>query len=1013
MARIAQGEIERLRSEIAVERLVEASGIALKKSGRDLLGTCPFHEDDKPSLVVTPAKNLWHCFGCQVGGGPIDWMMKTRGISFRHAVELLKEGIVAAPLAAKRGTVKTLPAPVAPDVDDQALLVRVVAYYHQTLRESPEALAYLESRGLGSAELIERFELGYANRTLGLRLPEKNRVAGGAMRSRLQKVGILRETGHEHFNGSLVVPVVGEAGEVLEVYGRKIRDDLRVGTPAHLYLPGPHRGVWNRDALKASREVILTEALIDAMTFWCAGYRNVTSSYGVEGFTDEMLEAFKTYGTERVLIAYDRDDAGDRAAVKLAEKLGVIGIECWRVEFPHGMDANEYALKVQPAGKSLGVVLRKAVWMGKGAAPQRERVEEVQAAVTEQPSQPASSLAAGEEVKRGEPAIPESASPVPPAPASGLAAQVSEREVVIVMGEGQEARRYRVRGLEANPGANAMKVNVMVSTTEGLHVDVLNLYVQKARAAFAEQASIELKLPEAMLRGDLARLFQKLEEVQEARAREAAGPKPIEAAVMSEAEAREALELLASPDLMARILADFEACGVVGEATNKLVGYLAAVSRKLERPLAVLIQSSSAAGKSSLMDAVLAFVPEDECVKYSAMTGQSLFYVGETNLKHKVLAIAEEEGASRAAYALKLLQSEGSLTIASTAKDAQTGELKAQTYRVEGPVMIFLTTTAIEIDEELLNRCLVLTVDEDRSQTAAIHRQQRERRTLAGLARRQERERLMELHRNAQRLLKPLAVVNPYAERLTFPDTATRLRRDHEKYLSLIDAVALLHQHQRPVKTMTWRGREVEYIEATAADIAQANALAHEVLGRSLDELPPQTRRLLVQLVALIDTRAKEQACTRRDLRLSRREVREAIGWGDTQLKVHLARLAEMEYVIAHRAERGQGFVYELAYDGDGSMAPHLSGLIDAQRFHDYDRERSGVNGERSAPGRPLVGPWSGGGRDEKSADSRGATGTCGDSPTPSTKTHAHKGNGEVLSYSQVVPMAAAPVASE
>ena len=179
---------------------------------------------------------------------------------------------------------------------------------------------------------------------------------------------------------------------------------------------------------------------------------------------------------------------------------------------------------------------------------------------------------------------------------------------------------------------------------------------------------------------------------------------------------------------------------MVGEETNKLVGYLAAVSRHLEAPLAVVVQSSSAAGKSSLMDAVLAFVPEEERIQYSAMTGQALYYMGEMDLKHKVLAIVEEEGASRAAYALKLLQSEGSLTIASTGKDPATGKLVTHQYRVEGPVMMFLTTTAIELDEELMNRCLVLAVNEDREQTQAIHQLQREQQTLEGLLRKQERQ---------------------------------------------------------------------------------------------------------------------------------------------------------------------------------------------------------------------------------------------------------------------------------
>jgi hypothetical protein len=169
------------------------------------------------------------------------------------------------------------------------------------------------------------------------------------------------------------------------------------------------------------------------------------------------------------------------------------------------------------------------------------------------------------------------------------------------------------------------------------------------------------------------------------------------------------------------------------------------------------------------MDAVLNLVPEEARIQYSAMTGQSLYYMGEMDLKHKILAVVEEEGASRAAYALKLLQSEGSLAIASAGKDAATGKLVTHEYRVEGPVMLFLTTTAPDVDEELLNRCLVLSVNEDRSQTQAIHRLQREQQTLEGLIGRAERQRIVRMHRNAQRLLKPVTVVNPYAKELTFP----------------------------------------------------------------------------------------------------------------------------------------------------------------------------------------------------------------------------------------------------
>jgi DNA primase catalytic core len=1007
MARIPQAEIERLKEEVSVERLVEASGIALKRSGKDLLGACPFHEDGTPSLVVTPAKNLWHCFGCQVGGGPIDWVMKRNGVSFRHAVELLREGVTSM-RPARVASVRALPAPVAMDADDQALLNQVVGYYHETLKQSPEALAYLQSRGLDHPDLIDTFRLGFANRTLGLRLPNKQRKEGAEIRARLERIGLYRASGHEHFTGSLVVPVLDEGGNVTEVYGRKIGDHLRPGTPLHLYLPGPHRGVWNLEAVKASREVILCEALIDAMTFWCAGFRNVTSSYGVEGFTDEILESFKAQGVERVLIAYDRDEAGDRAAAKLTERLMGEGIECWRVQFPQGMDANEYALKVTPSAKSLGVAIRKAVWLGKGekSAPVLEPVvAAVGPAPPEEPTEPPSLAAEGpKEVRPISPPVIEAgvpASPVPPGPAPEVDAEVRESEVAIVFGD----RRYRVRGLARNMSYDVMKLNVLASRGERFHVDTFDLYAAKARGAFTVQAAIELGVADEVVKGDLGRLLLKLERLQDEQIQKALQPKPVEAAPIDETARREALALLESPDLLSRILADFEACGIVGEATNKLVGYLAAVSRKLERPLAVVVQSSSAAGKSSLMEAIIAFVPEEERVKFSAMTGQSLFYMGETDLQHKILAIVEEEGASRASYALKLLQSEGELSIASTGKDPQTGSLVTQEYRVKGPVMMFLTTTAVTIDEELLNRCLVLSVDEDRAQTAAIHRLQRERRTLQGLHRRQEREGLIELHRNAQRLLKPLAVVNPHAERLTFPDAAIRLRRDHEKYLTLIDAIALLHQHQREVKATSWRGRMVEYVEVQLSDIARANALAHEVLGHSLDEVPPQTRRLLGEIVKLVQARAAAEDVRREAVRFTRRELRSAIGWGDTQLKTHLARLTELEFVLAHR--EGQGFRYELAYDGDGSASPHLSGLIDAEGLM-YDARQSGLNAERSGLGRPPVGGRSGAGRGEDSTQSSMPAEGYAPSNESATKTHVSKRSGAAPSYGEVAALAAA-----
>jgi len=663
MARIPDDEIERLKASVNLAALVEASGIVLARQGADLVGLCPFHDDHDPSLRVTPDKNLWHCFGCNAGGSVIDWTMKLKGLSFRHAVEILRLDpslITADGKAVKVTRNIRLPAPFAFDAEDQELLNRVIDFYHDTLKQSPEALAYLEKRGLKNAEMVERFKLGYANRTLGLRLPLKLVKAGKLIRGRLQTLGLYRASGHEHLSGCLVIPVFDEQHNVTEVYGRKITEGVK--PPLHLYLPGPHQGVWNIEALQASKEIILCEALIDALTFWCAGYRNVTAAYGVNGFTDDHLAAMKKYGTEKVLIAYDRDEAGELGAKQLADRLMKEGIDCYRLHFPKNADANEYALRTPPAETSLGAVIRAATWLGKGDDPppsggepvivENDAREESASPSVAEPSVP--SLAASPMgTRRGPQAMDGllAASPIQP-PKADIEAIVSGDTITIAIGD----RGYRVRGLAQNLSLNQLKVSVLVRRGDAFHADQVELQSARQRAIFATQAAKELNVKEDVIHKDVGKLFLKLEELREKNIEQALTPKT-NAIELSESEQQTALDLLRDPRLLDRLLTDFHACGVVGEETNKLVGYLCTVSRKLDKPLAVIVQSTSAAGKSSLMEACLAFVPEEECIQYSAMTGQALFYMTSTDIKHKVLAISEEEGASRASYALKLLQS--------------------------------------------------------------------------------------------------------------------------------------------------------------------------------------------------------------------------------------------------------------------------------------------------------------------------------------------------------------------
>ena len=472
-------------------------------------------------------------------------------------------------------------------------------------------------------------------------------------------------------------------------------------------------------------------------------------------------------------------------------------------------------------------------------------------------------------------------------------------------------RNYRIRGLETNHSSQQLKVNILAQRDELVHLDTLDLFKARSRNSFIKATASELFTDNDVIKRDIGTMLLKLEQLQQER---------IEAATQSEkppeptaSEKRAALKLLQDPQLIDRIVEDFDACGLAGEETNKLVCYLACVSRRLSSPLALLIQSGSAAGKTTLMDAALAFMPEEEQIRYSAMTGQSLYYMGQRNMKHKILAISEEEGVAQASYALKLLQSDGKLTIAAVGKSKNSGRQATETYSVEGPVMMFLTTTSENPDPELQNRCITLRVNESSDQTAEIHSRQRVSYTQSKLKRNPQE--IRKLHQNAQRLLASLPVIMPWADQLTFRHDQTRMRRDNAKYLSLIASITLLHQHQR--KLIELGGGKIA-VESTIEDVELANLLVSQTMGRSLDDLLPQTRQLLVLIENLVNQKSRESKLGRNLVRFTQRQLRECFGWSDFQIRHHLKRLIELEYVLAHRTGHGNAKEYELLYDGQG-----------------------------------------------------------------------------------------------
>jgi hypothetical protein len=491
----------------------------------------------------------------------------------------------------------------------------------------------------------------------------------------------------------------------------------------------------------------------------------------------------------------------------------------------------------------------------------------------------------------------------------------------------RQERRYEVRGILAQ----GLKLHATIkaykngAAEDEFELSTLDLYSGRSRHWFAAQVAAFFGADDNAVRLDLNALVKMAEQHVEY-------PKVEPRIEMSDTARAEALDLLHNPRLLDIIADDYEALGFTGERTNKIVGYLVAVSRKLDSPLSLMIQSRSGAGKSALQDAILAFVPPEDFQKYTRITDQALFYNREDALVHKLLAIEEATGMAGAAYSVRVIQSSSNLRIASTSKDPLTGRMRVEEHEVRGPISVLLTTTQTDFDQETLSRFLCVTVDESVEMTRRILDAQRSAETIDGILHRQRVDRQCRRHHDAQRLLEPLIVANPYAPRLGFPVERLTARRDHRKYLGLIRTVTLLHQHQREKKkTRIDGGDEIVYIEATLDDIAKANALAAHVLGQSNADLTPQARQLLVLIRRMLTKGHADQVGSDGVGAVTRRQLREYTGWNNWQVRAHLSELVELEFLHVRSGKKGKEYLYELGDDAAAVQASPAFGLTDVE----------------------------------------------------------------------------------
>jgi len=856
-------EKDNIKDRVDIVSLFQEFGVSLTQKGKSWTGLCPFHEDKNPSLSVDREKGLYNCFGCGEAGDVVTLVEKMKHLSFREALSFLQKrgGAVEAPNTPRSAleqekNPESVPLEVAERRDSgkthtPLTLNEIAEFYHKKLYESKEAKAYLEGRGFKDPAIFTRFKLGFADGSL-------LDVVSNGQREALKVLGILREKGAEHLVGCIVFPILDENDQVKSMYGRRTSET----EPKHLYLSGPHKGVWNRKASKVYDEIILAESIIDALSLVALGFENVQAVYGTNGFTDEHLQILKDDRVKTVVIGFDTDEPGRKAAVILKEKLRSEGFSAKTIEPPAAADKpckdwNEYLT----------------------AGGQAEEVKTLIAAAAVESS----------------------------APETKPFFTVKKEGGVHDFDFGDVS--YRLAGVK-ELFVQDLRVNIRAQCGEETYYDRLDLYSARSRSGYSASLSALFGVESKRIEHDLVAMLEHLEEERD-KALFAGAKKQQE---LTEEEVKLGMEFLTSPDLFDQVVKDMEVLGYVGEELNKKLVYLAASSRVLDDPLSLLILSQSASGKSLLVDTVKKLIPPDEALSITSLSDQALNYI--PSLMHKFLILGEAVHNEVIEHQIREMLSGKELSRLVTLKDPKTGELASTLVRTPAVVSCVMSTTRQNINPENASRFFLVNADETREQTKKIHEAQRRKYTLSRYA---EKENtvpgIIRKHHAAQRLLKNVLVVNEFAALLDFPDMLMRTRRDHDRFMDLIAAVAFLRQFQKEKEQA--HGKEYVACDITDYRIAY-DIMIRGVLSATLIELPKSALDLYEALRDMARAGAKKEGIKPHEKTFTQREVREETGYGHTWIKLNLRVLVDFEYIVLSRGgkERFRG-VYRLREDKD------------------------------------------------------------------------------------------------
>ena len=444
----------------------------------------------------------------------------------------------------------------------------------------------------------------------------------------------------------------------------------------------------------------------------------------------------------------------------------------------------------------------------------------------------------------------------------------------------------------------------------------LDLYNDIQTEKLIRKAAERLEIGTSVISASLSELTEQLEQYRIDQIKNKAPELP-QRPILTAAQITEAKEFLTAPLLLTRTNEMIGKSGMIGEEQNRLLMYLIFTSRKLNQPLHIVSLGASGIGKTHLQEKIGELIPEEDKIEITVLSENAFYYFGQRELKNKLILIEDLDGAESSLYPLRELQSKKRISKTIAHKNTK-GETRTIHLIVEGPVSVSGCTTKEQIYEDNANRSFLIYLDESKEQDNRIMEYQRK--ISARKVNSQEENRIKELMQNVQRILDPIAIVNPFAELLNIPEEVLKPRRTNNHYLQFIEVITHYHQYQREQKVDNETG-EI-YIETTLEDVKEANKLLKEILLRKSDELSGACRNYLEAVKSYLENENKTQ--------FTNREIRKALKVNPSNQKRYNLSLTTNYYIKNIKGKKGATYNYEIvSYKEFQELRNHITSVLD------------------------------------------------------------------------------------